>query len=75
MPDVDGYALIREIRLRHGGVPVVALSALARPEDREHAQAAGVGDFQTKTVDADRLLAAVRQLASTYVASDSFLKR
>ncbi|CAN5503758.1 hypothetical protein BH23ACI1_BH23ACI1_29610 [soil metagenome] len=75
MPDVDGYALIHEIRLRHGGVPVVAVSALARPEDREHAQAAGFDDFQTKPVHADRLLAAVRQLAATYVASDSFLKR
>ena len=39
MPDEDGYALIRRVRAlgpdRGGDIPAVALTAYARPEDRD----------------------------------------
>ena len=45
MPDMDGYALLREVRARWNGdgrsLVAVAVTAFARPEDRERALAAG----------------------------------
>ncbi|MDI1448746.1 ATP-binding protein [Polyangium sp. 6x1] len=45
MPGMDGYALLREIRARRDGhekeIVAVAVTAFARPEDRERALAAG----------------------------------
>jgi len=52
MREEDGLALIRRIRQRSPGrgglVRAVALSAYARPEDREATLAAGYDDFLTK---------------------------
>jgi len=36
MPQTDGYALLRQVR-RTSGVPAIALTAFARPEDRQRA--------------------------------------
>lgn len=48
MPHMDGYDLIRQVRLRSpsqgGNIPAVAVTAYARPEDRQRALDAG---FQT----------------------------
>ncbi|MDQ2674864.1 MAG: ATP-binding protein, partial [Chloroflexota bacterium] len=64
MPDVDGYELLRLIRAgRHAGIKAVAVTAFARPEDRDRALAAGFDDHLAKPLDAARLLrvlAAVR---------------
>jgi CheY-like chemotaxis protein len=52
MPEEDGLTMMRRIRKRppaRGGlVRAVALSAYARPQDREAALAAGFDDFLTK---------------------------
>ena len=52
MPDEDGLSMIRRIRQRSPGrgglVRAVALSAYARPEDRDAALAAGYDDFLPK---------------------------
>ena len=42
MPELDGYALIREVRARgysYQSLPAIALTALALPEDRRRALA------------------------------------
>jgi CheY-like chemotaxis protein len=62
MPGVDGYELIRQVRLTHAGLPAIAVSAYARPEDRRRALAAGYGGCVEKPIDASRLLQSVRQL-------------
>jgi PAS domain S-box-containing protein len=36
MPNIDGYTLLRQVR-RTSGVPAIALTAFARPEDRQRA--------------------------------------
>ena len=68
MPEEDGLSMIRRIRQRapaRGGlVRAIAVSAYARPEDRQAALAAGYDDFLAKPVmPADVLSAVDRWLA------------
>jgi PAS domain S-box-containing protein len=63
MPGMDGFEVImrlREVERRTGGhLPVVALTARARAEDRERCLAAGMDDFLAKPVRADVLWSAI----------------
>ena len=66
MPGMDGLEVTRRMRLGEAGpagttVPIVALTANAFAEDREACLAAGMDDFLTKPVLADRLIAAVQR--------------
>ncbi|MBK4738893.1 MHYT domain-containing protein [Noviherbaspirillum pedocola] len=63
MPETDGYALLRQARLRHPDLPTVALTAFAHPEDRQRALAAGFNAYVAKPVDAAKLAAAVAMVA------------
>jgi CheY-like chemotaxis protein len=68
MPGEDGLSMIKRIRQRapaRGGlVRAVAISAYARPEDRQAALAAGYDDFLAKpAMPADILRAVGRWLA------------
>ena len=64
--DDDGLALIAELRRRAreegGGLPAVAVSAFARPEDRDRALAAGFHRYLAKPVDVLELVAVVAAL-------------
>ena len=66
MPEHDGYELIEAIRRRPDGqrMAAVALSALARSEDRARALQAGYQMHLAKPVDGAELVAAIRNLAS-----------
>jgi signal transduction histidine kinase/BarA-like signal transduction histidine kinase len=56
MPDIDGYTAARLIRQITGGdVPVVALTAHATPEDRQLCLDAGMVDYLSKPISAERL--------------------
>jgi PAS domain S-box-containing protein len=63
MPGEDGYEFIRRFRAEGGpalaSVPVLALTAYGRPEDRLRALAAGFQAHLTKPVVGDEVLAAV----------------
>jgi PAS domain S-box-containing protein len=67
MPGEDGYALLRRIREREKGdgaaVPVLALTAYARAEDRAEALAAGFNRHVGKPIDPAVLTALVASLA------------
>jgi CheY-like chemotaxis protein/anti-sigma regulatory factor (Ser/Thr protein kinase) len=67
LPGEDGYSLIKQVRENFGQVTPriqsLALTAFARPEDREHALASGFDDYLAKPVDADRLISTIQQLA------------
>ena len=62
MPGEDGYTLIHRIRERDGAVPVVALTAFARAEDRARALRAGFNLHLPKPVDVLELSAAIFRL-------------
>ena len=66
MPGNDGYEFISRLRAIPGGraVPAVALTALARGEDRTRALRAGFQMHVAKPVDFDELVAVVQNLAA-----------
>jgi signal transduction histidine kinase/CheY-like chemotaxis protein len=62
MPREDGYSLIRSVRALKSdtaGVPAIALTAHARPEDVVEALASGFQMHVAKPVDSSKLLSAV----------------
>jgi signal transduction histidine kinase/ActR/RegA family two-component response regulator len=65
MPGEDGYAFMRRLRgLERGrrGIPAIALTAHARPEDTEQAFVAGFAEHLAKPVDAPDLVLAIARL-------------
>jgi two-component system CheB/CheR fusion protein len=68
MPGEDGYTFVRRLRALGAGhsanIPALALTALARAEDRELALAAGYQLHLAKPVDIDGLTEAVLSLAT-----------
>jgi CheY-like chemotaxis protein/nitrogen-specific signal transduction histidine kinase len=64
MPGEDGYALISRLRTTKNGanIPVVALTAMARPEDGERALSAGFQLHLAKPIDIDELATAIARL-------------
>ena len=62
MPGMDGYELLRRVRALGtpaGNVPAIALSALARSEDRARALGAGYTVHMSKPVEPHELVAVV----------------
>ena len=61
MPDGNGYELLERVRAAENGsrLPAVALTAYARPEDRERAIRAGFQLHVSKPVDPAALVRAV----------------
>jgi CheY-like chemotaxis protein len=67
MPDADGFELLRRVRAlgaaRGGKVPAIALTALARSEDRTRALRAGFLVHVAKPLDPSELVATVASVA------------
>ncbi|MBD2439474.1 ATP-binding protein [Nostoc sp. FACHB-110] len=66
MPDVDGYALIREVRSRSategGQIPAIALTAYAAETTQQQVFAAGFQMHIAKPADPAKLIAAITRL-------------
>jgi PAS domain S-box-containing protein len=64
MPVMDGLTAIREIRVDGAlkSIPIVALTALAMPGDRERCIAAGATDYMSKPVSLKALTALIKRL-------------
>jgi CheY-like chemotaxis protein len=66
MPDRDGYDFIRDMRAMPGAagrVPAIALTALARDEDRKRTLLAGYQVHISKPVDPAELVTVIATLA------------
>jgi signal transduction histidine kinase/CheY-like chemotaxis protein len=63
MPGIDGFETTRRIRrhLQDEPLPIIALTANVRPEDRAASAAAGVDDFLAKPVRQDELRACLER--------------
>jgi PAS domain S-box-containing protein len=66
MPELDGFGVVGAIRERErtagGHLPVIALTARSRKEDRERCLAAGMDDFLAKPILAADLWAAIERV-------------
>jgi hypothetical protein len=66
MPRVDGYQLITQVRAldseRTGPLPAIAVTAYARPEDRQRSLLAGYQSHISKPLEARELIAVVASL-------------
>jgi len=60
LPDVDGHELLRTIRARNEGVPVVVLSSRGDEAGKVQALDLGADDYITKPFGMDELLARMR---------------
>jgi CheY-like chemotaxis protein len=72
MPELDGFQVIKAIRGREsrragngGHLPVIALTARSRKEDRERCLAAGMDDFLSKPIQAASLWAAIDRVVGS----------
>lgn len=61
MPQVDGYLLARRLKSdpRLSKTPLVAVTALAMPGDRERIAAAGFDGYISKPIEPERFVAAL----------------
>lgn len=66
MPGEDGITLIQAVRslpVEQGGkIPAIALSAMAREQDRQRALEAGFDRYLTKPMDFDKLISTLLDL-------------
>jgi PAS domain S-box-containing protein len=74
MPGLDGFEVIEKIRARErstgGHLPVVALTARSRQEDRDRCLASGMDEFLGKPVHAGALWAAVERVTPLLVRAE-----
>jgi signal transduction histidine kinase/AmiR/NasT family two-component response regulator len=70
LPNQDGYELIRQVRSHenpgHEMTPAVALTAYARPQDRDRALAAGFQLHIAKPVDPEAFVNTIAELARRF---------
>jgi CheY-like chemotaxis protein len=70
MPELDGFQVVQAARERErstgGHLPVIALTARSRSEDRERCLAAGMDDFLSKPARAADLWAAIDRVMHSH---------
>src|SRR5437588_4106845 len=75
MPELDGFQVVQAVREREltagGHLPIIALTARSRKEDRERCLAGGMDDFQTKPIRPADLLAAIDRVLTTHPSRQS----
>src|SRR5262245_57946235 len=75
MPELDGFQVVQAVREREltagGHLPIIALTARSRKEDRERCLAAGMDDFQTKPIRPADLAAAIDRILRTHSSRQS----
>jgi CheY-like chemotaxis protein len=64
MPEMNGFEVLRHLRSqqRFASVPIIALTALAMPGDRERCLEAGANEYLSKPVELKLLLYVIEKL-------------
>lgn len=62
LPELDGFSLIRKLRVHKNNTPIIVLSARGRVDDRVQGLEAGADDYLTKPFSFTELLARVQAL-------------
>ncbi len=74
MPELDGFQVVQAIRKRErtvrGHLPVIALTARARNEDRQRCLAAGMDDFLAKPIQAAKLWEVIDRVVAARPPAD-----
>jgi two-component system sensor histidine kinase/response regulator len=69
MPELDGFQVVQAVRERErsagGHLPVIALTARARQEDRDRCLAVGMDDYLAKPIQAADLWAAIGRVTGS----------
>jgi two-component system cell cycle response regulator CtrA len=60
LPDIDGFVVVRRMRIARNDTPVLMLSGLVRPQAKVKALGLGADDYLGKPFDREELLARVR---------------
>ena len=63
MPGMDGLDLLRRVKERHAGLPVIMVTAYGDDDRRREAAASGAAEFVTKPVDFASLRRHLQQLS------------
>jgi CheY-like chemotaxis protein/HPt (histidine-containing phosphotransfer) domain-containing protein len=75
MPELDGFGVARAVREHEGTagghLPIIALTARSRKEDREKCLAAGMDDFLAKPIQAADLFAAIDRAVAVHPAAEA----
>ena len=70
MPELDGFQVVQAIRTCEaavgGHLPVIALTARSRKEDRKRCLAAGMDDYLSKPIKTADLLTAINRVVSAH---------
>ncbi|HEY9831850.1 MAG TPA: response regulator [Stenomitos sp.] len=63
LPDLDGLEVLSRIRQNpvNAKIPVIAVTAMARPQDRERILSAGCNEYVTKPYNVDEIDALMRR--------------
>jgi two-component system, cell cycle response regulator CtrA len=62
LPDIEGYEVVRRLRLARNDTPVLILSGLARPQAKVKGLGMGADDYITKPFDRAELLARMQAI-------------
>jgi two-component system, cell cycle response regulator CtrA len=62
LPDIEGYEVVRRMRLARNDTPVLILSGLSRPEAKVRGLGMGADDYITKPFDRAELLARIQAI-------------
>ena len=64
MPEMDGLEATRQLRAQptYAALPIIVMTALAMPDDRERCMAAGASEYLTKPVSLKGLVATIQHM-------------
>ena len=67
MPVMDGWHAVPLLKAddRTKGIPIIAFTAQAKPEDKQRAREMGCIDYYTKPMDPEELLALIKKYLSS----------